>query len=869
MKERLPFVIALIVALAAGCALADDTDQSTAAPAGDPDGSVALAENFSTLAHQTFRSKKIPAKALELDAALYRAACKLDPTEPRFARALADVLLQLNDVPGATVALKSYMALDPSDQTAQVQYIDLCLASPQMQSLDQRLTYLRYLLKKRMIPDPVKSEIAFRAAQLLNARGQSEEAKKLLDSARVLNPVNLKVLRIRYIMTQDKALPVDRVHQLLDIMQANPCDPVVASRLAEQLAQLALVDSSITWYGLANKLYSLSSTAADPAFVLGASSELLIGKRAEEAANLASRYTQVRPEDADGWFVLLSIVKFQLSLFQDEQMHDLQTATLRKAANSLANRIIVIRKMTGDTEATTRPIDSPTETTIPDLSDDADRFKANQYHGLAMPYDGSLASLAWLHLYYEHDSKAAAPLIDDLARLVPANDDVLQRLKGWQKFVDGDTKGALAILKPIAANDPLAGLGVVLIEAADPTKKAVFIRDAQKLLNAHPSGVVGAVLWAEFSPYHLSVQASPDSGTVATLVSNVPQTFLQLVSEPRTVYAVQISPLKGVYRYGDPITVRVLLQNISTVNLAVGEDSAIHPELWFDAHMRGMVNQTIPGAAVGRLDQKLVLAPGDTVMTTLRIDQDSLRDLVQNNPNLELIANLVLILNPTLSAPGPNGQPPQTMPGACGYAQDATQLIDREPTPIDTPDQRLAVYQGLNSDDGGEKIRSMSVIAAYLHFLKAHNVQNADAVVAELSGKLHRVDNGGKECVLAFQKYLLAGIASGDDQTNILSAMANDEHWQTRMLALQIAHQLGQKGRAIADQLSNSKDPIVRDYAIALSQSLAAASTQPSDAAASPQPGDSTAPPAQPADSSSLVPQEAAPAPSPQTSQTP
>jgi tetratricopeptide (TPR) repeat protein len=306
MKDRLLLtILALILTLASGRALADDGDDN--ASPGDPEGSISLAEHFATFAHQTFHQDKIPAKALELNAALYRAAIKLNPNEPRFSRALADIMLEMNDVPGAMDALKKYMALVPADQTAQVQFVDLCLASDGMQSLDQRLSYLRSLLQKQQIPDPVKSEIAYRAAQLLMDRGQNDEAMKLLDSARVLNPMNLKVLRIRYILTQATALPVDRVQQLLGILQANPADPVVASRLAEQLAQLGLVGPATSWYGLADQLYTATNVRADPAFVLGASSELLLAKDTEHSTLLSSRYVAVRPDDADGWFVLLSI----------------------------------------------------------------------------------------------------------------------------------------------------------------------------------------------------------------------------------------------------------------------------------------------------------------------------------------------------------------------------------------------------------------------------------------------------------------------------------------------------------------------------------------------------------------------------------
>src|SRR5208283_972163 len=124
-----------------------------------------------------FRAQRIPAKALLLSADLYRAAMTLNPKEPRFPRALADVLLELDDAPGAMDALKDYLNLDNyNDQTAQVQLIDLYLSSDAMESVDDRLNNLRFLLKKQAISAPVKSEIALRAAQLLMDKGQNDQA---------------------------------------------------------------------------------------------------------------------------------------------------------------------------------------------------------------------------------------------------------------------------------------------------------------------------------------------------------------------------------------------------------------------------------------------------------------------------------------------------------------------------------------------------------------------------------------------------------------------------------------------------------------------------------------------------------------------
>jgi hypothetical protein len=651
---------------------------------------------------------------------------------------------------------------------------------------------------------------------------------KLLDSARILNPMNLQALRIRYILTQDTAMPVDRVQQLLGILQANPSDPVVASRLAEQLAQLGLVDPAITWYGLANQLYSATKAMADPAFVLGASSQLLIGKHADEAKELASRYNAALPDDADGWFMSLSALKFQLAIFPGNQ--DMQAdyaALMRKASIAVSNRLQTIRKVSGDETATTRPIDSPDDTVLPDLSDDPIRMKAARARLLVAPYEATLSSLAWLDLYYRRAAAPAAPLIDALARLVPGDDVTLRRLRAWQQYVGGDAKGALPKLKALAGLDPLAELGVILIELDNPLTKGRAILQAQRLIDEHPSGVIGAVLWAEFNRLHVRIDPSPASGAVATLVNSIPQSFLVLLQAPKTFYDVQVTPLKPIFEFGEPALVRVTLQNVSDVDLAIGDDCALHPELWFDARLTGMLSRAIYGAAIGRLDQRLVLGPGDSVSTVVRIDQDALHDLFSTKPQLDLMVNLSLVLNPTQVKPAGRLQTPQAQPGAGGYTQPV-QTIARESIPIRTSEQRTAFYQRLDSDDGGEKIRAMDVIASFIQVLNDMKDPENKPVLDEFIAKIHLLDVGSSPSVQAYQKYLLTTLAQGDDRANSLAAMVTDEHWQARLLALILANDMGSKGIALADQLSADQDPIVKSYAEALSQSLQAAATQPS-----------------------------------------
>jgi tetratricopeptide (TPR) repeat protein len=852
-----------VLVMAVGCALADDQPDASAPT--DPDGSIALSEYLVTFAHQILREDKMPPKALDLTAALYQASIRLNPTEPRFSRALADIYLEQNDTDGAVSALKTYLNLVPADQTAMVQQIDVYLRTPQMQSLVQRLHYLRSLLQIQQIPSAVRSEVALRCARLYMQRAQTDLALKMLDTARMLDPVNLEALRVRYVMTQADALPVDRVQQLLGIMQANPADPTVASRLAEQLAQMGLVDAAITWYGMANKLYSGSNAHPDPAFALGATSELLVGNHPDEAATLATRYIEALPDDADGWFVWLSIGKFQLELDPTDETAKAQyAATIRRASIAISNRLQKVRHMAGDTTATTRPIDSPTPTQLPSLTGDQDLLKSSSNVDLFGPYIESLSSLAWLDLYYAKDAAAADPLIAELSALLPANNIKLRSLQAWRQMIGGDTAGALPKLHALAGDDPLAAMGALMIESLDPAQKDRIPYEATKLVNEHPSGVIGAVLWAEFSRFHIAITPSPSSGAIATLVANVPSSFLELISQPKTFYQIQVTPIKAAYKYGDPILVRVSLQNVSDIDLAIGDQSAVHPELWIDAHLRGTREDTVIGAAIGRLDQRLALAPNDMVSTVLRVDQDALFPYFNNNPNLDLLVNLTLIVNPSHIAQKGPGQPITAIPGVCGYSVQSTDLIAREPVPIGTEDQQNQLLNSVDPAVGGDKIRLMQILFVYVARLRDSQAAKAPDLARTLLAKLRRAQTNGQPVVVSWQKFLLASLSpTADDRFNAFSAMSQDSYWQARLLALEGARELlGPQGRTIANQLSADTDPIVRSYAIALSQSLQqTAATQPSDTTQTPEstpnsapavaaPTDAPAQPSEPAQSS-------------------
>jgi hypothetical protein len=607
---------------------------------------------------------------------------------------------------------------------------------------------------------------------------------------------------------------------------------VVASRLAEQLAQLGLVDQSAIWYFYARQLYLKTGLHADPAFALGATSEFLINGHPKEAGILSGDYVKAYPEAADGWFILLSSTKDML--IQNPSDTDAQASNtdyLHKCSIALINRLQRIRLAAGDKTATTRPIASDTDATLPDVSGDTAMLaKSAHIPGLMDAYIGAASALAWLDIYYRHDTAGADPLLKVLAQVASPKDVTLRRLQAWQKYLGGDPNGALPQLQALSSEDPLSAMGAILIELTDPAKAPTAIVQAQKLLNEHPAGVIGAVLWSELGDKnHLSIDPAPDSAQIATLIADVPDRLLQMVDNARTFYIARLDAVKPSFEYGEPILLRVTLQNISNYNIAIGDECAIHPNVWIDGFFRGQLNSQIPGGAVaiGRIDQRLALAPSESTSTVVRVDSDLLNSILNENGTFDVTLDFSMVVNPgAVKQPGPN-QTEQTQFGACGYSVRIQQMIERTATPIEKQEQRDQILERLQDPDGGNKIRVMEALTNFIAKLRETNNDQYEKIVTDFNSGLKKAPTDGKPAVQAWKQYELAMLQSGDDQVKAVGAMAQDNNWQTRLLALVECQALGAEGISLADSLFTDREPIVRDFAKATAQSLAVATTQP------------------------------------------
>lgn len=835
MKARLALIWAVVVVTSAGPLRAQDADNTP-----DRDGSIALAQRLETLACQTLRNSTVPASASAWDqsTALLKAATRLDPKEPRYLRLLIDGLLDNNDMAGAVGYVRTYLQLEPGDQRAQVQLIDLYLAD--MQTVDQKIQYLRAILAKQQLAPEVRSVAALRCAQLFNARAEPEEAIRMLRSAIALNHVNVAAMRMKYDMTAARALPLDRVEQLLALLQAAPADPGVITRLAQQLADLGLVQPSIQWYSYANGLYGSIGIRPDAGFARGAGSELLIAGRVDEATTLLSQYVTAVPDDPDGWMLWLTASKFQADENPvDKVVQATHAEVLRQADIALGNRLTRVRAAAGDTQAATRPLASSDAAGLPDLSGDPARLRQAGKPWLTDAYVAAVSDLAWFQLYYRHDATAADPFLAVLGKLLSNRDIQLARLRGWRLYVGGDPVGATTKLVAVQQSDPMAALGLILIDMADPAKRTDARARARQLLDKYPSGLVGAELWGAMHKFSLNVEPGADSGPVATALEQFPKDFLQIVTQPQSFYLVRIDPNKDEYQFGEPILIRVTIENIGTSDLAISSDGALHPDLWFDAYLRGLEAQSIAGAAFDRLGQRLMLPAGQIMSQLVRIDDGALDSIFGRDPGLNLTVNVGVVTNPiSVQSAGPR-QPALARAGPCGYGVQLNRMVQRDPTFIGNNDLREKLLTQLHDGPGGEKIRVLDVLGSYELRLRQTDNAEARAVMEKFLANIRQTTNDPKPAVAAYAQFVLAVIAANpDDPATMINQLKQSPDWQARLLAL-AAGMITHKGPpTLAEDLSRDADPVVRGYATAMVRRTSAAT----QAAPTPTPPEAPAP---------------------------
>lgn len=783
----------------------------------DTSAEPALAERLAKVAQNFLARKDVQAANFRQAAAFLQAAVKLSPNEPRLYRLLIEAQLQLRDTAGAIQSLEAYTALERGDQVARLQLIDLYVA--QMDTVEKRIAYLDDLLQNTTLFPEFRSAVAMRAAQVYLERDQKQQAMAMLDQALSLNPLNPEACQMNLARQQEAGTPATRAAASLAVLRANPAEVNAMNQLANELAAAGLHDDAQRWF---NRAFDLQPKIGRPvdrvAFLDAAISSLVLGQ-AKTAEGRALSLVGFDPSDFDAHLVRLLAIK-RLNAGEAAV-----ASAVGNATDSLVNRINALHEaLDGKPSATTQPTGELVQR-LPDPLADAQALKAKGDAQLADAYANAMSDLAWVTMYFAGKPADAEPLIGAMRILLPENSVVVSRLEGWQLLLSGKTDEAAAKFGTIADRDPISAAGLIRIKSG--TDASAAFAEAQTLVDAHPSGLLGAILIEATGVQGVRPRPNEETANaVSAELAKFPMKWLDILETPAEFYSITASAGKVPFAFGEPILVKVQLRNGGNFPIALGPNGAVKPDLWVDCTMKVGQAQQMPGVAFERLNQRLLLSPGQFVEQTIRIDQGQLWNVMQSNPGISFPLYFSILTNPV---PGQGG----AAPGPGGFRFNL-RTIERQPVNMQIPQQREAVLRDLSIGDAAAKIRAQEVLAQVVQQVSRPEAgDQGAAMAADLKQAIEQGMADSNSGVRAWATYVTTLLSSPEQRSERAKQMATKGGWTERVLILTIMDGVSPEAQqVIFDKLANDEDPIIRSAAEStrrvIEMDAAAAATQPS-----------------------------------------
>jgi hypothetical protein len=768
----------------------------------------ALAERLCQIA-QLSLPEKSPSSAMwdpiiKQLAAMLAGSSKLAPRDARLARLTADAMQRAGDYQGTLDALKAAHTAEPADQFTTLRIIEQYASK--METAAEKLSYYKQILGTVQQPNAIRARAGVEAAQLLYDRGQPDAADKTLSEALRLNAVDPSGLRLRYQMLSPTASAYERAVALMALLKANPAQPAYTAALADQLGQAGLAAEAVPWYRLTLSLTTFSGST-DLNAARNAIVEMLLSDQSPDAGNLADRLVKIQPSLAVNWFLKLAVM-------QGNGNADDYQAALQQARTAITNTLVMrVNALAGASSGagagdkpTTRPISDPGPYPPPNLALTVAQLNQSGKAADKASFVSATYDLALLELLFAQQPTIAAPLLDAMSAVLPANDPQLALLQGWSAVESGQAEEARARLTPLAKENPLAQLGLIRLMTAQQHDAAATA--ARVLLSANPSGTVAAILSNQLRTLDAHIVLSSQSQTLAEAADSFPTTWLRVLEQPQSFYAIHVEPLYVACDYGQPMLARVTIQNLTTNDLTIGPDGVLQRGMVFGAQVRGLEDKNFASAAYEELAGPLVLAERASMSQVVRVDQFALAQYLDANPDEAMAVYATAETNP---GPGPGGV---AVPGPGGYQVQFLKVFSRLAEPIGSViyQRALTNLEEGSTATGRQKIADLDLLARQVELLNAH--PNGERVAGIQLEHLHRARSDALPAVAAWAGYLSSMVAEPGQRRDLLRDMAGNSDWRQREMALVGAASLKPvEALALARKLAEDPEPSVRALA--------------------------------------------------------
>lgn len=682
------------------------------AASGDAALDAAMAERLALIADDSVVSDQTPEPILRQAAALLDLARECNPKEVRFARSSAAVLLRLGEADRALAALSAVRALDPKDQLAQIQYVDL--SANKLESADAREAYLQQVIDAGSLAAEIRSHAAISLMDLLYQRSEDRRAGEMLDKALSLNPQNIAALSQRYRQVTQSGDALMRAKALSDLVVASPIDPARLEIVAHEcIASGDYINAHDFYEYIFNVRINRGQSPGIENLIDLAGAEMMNGTTSDIGPLMKQAVGSVKD---DGRLFAIDLLIQQFDRAKPEELAPAVAAARGVYLASLAG----VSQVLNQPEKQEMPTTSPA-VPMPDVAADAAKLNAGGPAQLKTAYTIALAEQLWFDLYFR-----AAPVDDTaigaLATLLGSDSDPLVvRLQGWKLLSAGHADEAKVKLAAVADRDGYAKLGLAAAQAAtgqtEESKKTIA-----ELMAARPSGMLAVFLGTAARKSEVKSQPTDAEQEVAKVFSALKRPVGDALENSRAFYLLSAQPANVSFGPGEPLLARVTLQNNGRQPLTIGPGGMIEPRFYIDISIKGDAQRSFPAAVVGQWSGAIRLVPGQQISQVVRLDRGPANTFFRQYPTPMMTVTGILTAN---------GIPTQrgTVAAAGGQQTTVGAVMERRASPLFVEAFRAKVLDRIANGSPLERLNNMELAAAVVPLLEQQK-ENQEAKTA-------------------------------------------------------------------------------------------------------------------------------------------
>ncbi len=619
---------------------------AVAAPAAaqQPTATQRLARELAQAAATVAGAEPLTVPAVEGALSLIRQAALLDPQNPEIWRQVLQVAdLAENDELRAD-ALSRLVRLDPQDEVIRLRYVRL--AVDRRQTLEERVEAFRTLLsdgyRERLGP-AVASRLAFDLADLLYRAGDVDGFARWLAEASARDPANREAASVAAGYYQARVDdPYAQAELLTALLLADPTDTATLSSIAEILLDQGAFAGASRLYGLVVRVLAVRGRAPQGGQL--ADWAVALWGRGDPQAALDMISQRQRQVDA----------LYRARLARDNpQMSPLEVARMPSAPllSTLATVRAAILERRGGEEAPGALRGAIT----------AYRTEIEGHKAQKTPDAGEIRRLtleaAWVALWLGADPAEAETFIEQAAADPaggPLRDQARARFDGWLALRKGDPEAALALLSPIASDDPAAQLGAALAELA-LGRVGPGARGLLEVARRQPGTAIG--VWAADRLAAIvgrRPEPTPQAARLEALAASIPPMLDRFPDDPTMAVSLRIIPQKTTFEPYEPILVDLEIANNAPVPLAIDRSGPIGPSVlvFVEAHLSGYPRLPEPDPLVIAIDRRLRLGPSERLVVPVDIRRGRVLEMLDTLPLPGATLKVRAMLN---YSPGPGG----------------------------------------------------------------------------------------------------------------------------------------------------------------------------------------------------------------------